>query len=540
MGIPRLRRLGGSTGTGDGKLLPRDRHPQYFKSIKMPNLLKALLHRHPLHEKHAEHWDLLSKLAEGGSKVDLEVKKKLLVSPNCRSQDVIDERANLAPYYPLIGIILARLQSHLLSGKIEYTRTDKSNVAGEFWDNTFFKSGYLSDRGRKSLLQGIGKSLMMALSEGMAIAQIDVPAVESSNRFVQSKLKGDEPYVLIRKRSDLWDWDSDEMGLTYAKLHSYKITRESWMDELVPSHEFLIYEREGNSTYVSRYTIKPKNDERFKGVDFKILSANEENSEAIADFERQEVFYSVTEDSKKSMIPLAVLELDPALCLGDQLFDLQKSVFNQTAATEWALLSTNYAQLIFSGVEDEQLLKDRIGKAGDGYYWALPPDTTTSWLERSGQGIQLSIDYRDRLKKEMLEVISQVAIAASAIGVQSRSGESKKEDRRNLDILLEVYGQHLSSFVQSIFDIAAIARGDNSSWVISGFADYDSDSLLEDLEQYLAVNTVINSNVFDQAAREQLLNRAIDELGLDPDVKTKALEEMRSDQPEPRLADFDS
>ncbi|MEN9566243.1 MAG: hypothetical protein RLZZ69_1439, partial [Cyanobacteriota bacterium] len=121
----------------------------------------------------------------------------------------------------------------------------------------------------------------------------------------------------------------------------------------------------------------------------------------------------------------------------------------------------------------------------------------------------------------------------------AQSGESKKEDRRNLDILLEVYGQHLSSFVQSILNIAAIARGDNSQWLVSGFTDYDSDTFLEDLEQYAASSPVIDSKVFNQAAREQLLERAIAELGLNPKIREEAIKEMRSAQPESRSTDFD-
>jgi hypothetical protein len=510
-------------------------------STNQNQLLKALLRRHPLHKKRAEHWDLLSKLSAGGSEVDLEVKKKLLVSPNCRSQDVINERALIAPYYPLIGIILARLQSHLMGGEVEFSRIDKNAASSEFWDETFFKSGYSSDRGRKSLNQAIGKALLLALSEGLAIAQIDVPNVSpGNNKLAQSKLKGDEPYVLIRRRSDLWDWESDETGLTYAKLHSFRTARDSWKDDLVPVHEFLIYEREGNSTYFSRYLVEPKSDGLSKKADFNITIANDENSRVTTEIEREEIFFSITDNQKASVIPLAILELEPALCLGDQLFDLQKSVFNQTAATEWALLSTNYAQLVFTEVEDEQLLKERIGKTGDGFYWGLPRDVKAGWLERSGHGIELSIQYRNSLKKEMLEVISQVAIAASAINSQiAQSGESKKEDRRNLDILLEVYGQHLSSFVQSILNIAAIARGDNSQWLVSGFTDYDSDTFLEDLEQYAASSPVIDSKVFSQAAREQLLERAIAELGLNPKIREEAVKEMRSAQPESRSTDFD-
>lgn len=465
-------------------------------------------------------------MVQGGSSVGIEEKKQLLTSPNCRSQEVIDERVKIAPYFSLMGSILTRLQSQLLADKATYTLDPTTE--DNFWKQEFFPRGVAGNKGRKSFHQGLKDATLLALSQGLAIAVIDVPHVQAENRLQQEVLGGDRPYVIIRSREDLWDWESDKDGLIFAKLHTFRYRREGWLDDVIPEHEFTIYQREehGGIT-MARYLVRPSKPEDYQDRPFDLDSANQNNTVIIEDLAPTEVFYLSRGNEKIVKFPVIILEFDDSLCIADQLYDSQKSHFNQTAAAEWAMLSTNYAQLVFSEVDDQKKLEARIGKTGDGYFWALPPDIKVNWLERQGNGIDRALNYRDTKKAEMLEIISQIAVtAASAYAQLSRSGESKKEDRRNMDILLEVYGQAIAEFAKNILDVCAIARGVDATWAVDGFHKYDSDSLLEDLEQYSMCDRYINSSTFRKASQEKLALMAIEELGLNPELSNTIISEI--------------
>ena len=473
-------------------------------------MLNKLLRRHHRHKRLNNHWQLLNKLVAGGSAVDDEVKKQLLTTPNCRSQDVVEERIKTAPYFSLMGAILARLQSHLLADKATYKSLP--DTKDDFWQSEFFPHGVISDRGRVSFHQGLKDATLLALAQGSAIAQIDVPHVTAENRAQQEMLGGDRPYVIIRSRCDLWDWENDKEGLIFAKLHTFRYRRQGWLDDVIPEHEFTVYQRESwGGVTMARYLVRPKDISSYQERPFILENINPDDIAIVEDLAPTEVFHL----EGRNPFPVTILEFDPTLCIADQLFDSQKSHFNQTAAAEWALLSTNYAQLIFNDVDDEDELKLRIGKAGDGYYWALQPGVKATWLERSGQGIDRALSYRDTKKAEMLEIISQIAVtAASAYAQLNRSGESKKEDRRNMDILLEVYGQAIAEFAKQNLEVASIAHGTALTWAVDGFHKYDSDSLLEDLNEYQECDRVLNSPTFRKASQEKLATQAIEALGL--------------------------
>lgn len=494
-------------------------------------LIEQLIHRHPDHVKYRDRWILLDKMTRGGHEMDLAAKKQLLVSPNCRSQDVIEERANLASYYSLTGMILTRLQSHLLSAKSDYTLTGNTQIKDSFWDDIFFPTGVLDKSGRKSFRHGLKEAVLSAFSQGVAIAQIDTSFGVSSSKSEQDALKADQPYVVLRKRQDLWDWCVDEKGLIFAKLHCYRTVKKSWDSLGYPEHEFLVYHYFGDKALVNKYRVSPSDPDwtaKHGSEYFDIEKLPAKELLITVDFEDQPVFYLENKTGMRSQIPIAILEFDSSLWIADQLYESQKAYFNQTAAIEWALLSTNYAQLVFTDVDDEESLKERLEKkAGDGYYWALPLDVKAGWLERNGQGIDRALEYRNTKKAEMLETISQIAVGvASGYSVANRSGESKKEDRRNLDILLEVYGQSIADYVKSILDMSAIARGTDSTWTVEGYSNYDSDSLLEDLDQYEAVSKAINSETFRKESQSRIVARAIEELSLDASIKDKVVEEI--------------
>jgi hypothetical protein len=399
-----------------------------------------------------------------------------------------------------------------------------------FWDEVFFKEGGITakkDSPRCSFQTFLQDGILQALTHGQAIAVVDVPDVGEVQSLAQQRsLGGDQPYVQLRPIKDLWESEVDENGFRFAKLHSATMVRDSWLSEATLQHRFLIYERDGGMIYVSRYqaTVLLREGQQLTPEDYIKVP---DTAEISVIKEREPIFYINAGNSNIVRFPVVTMTLPEPLRLADQLFDTQVSFFNQTAAVEWAILSTNYAQLIFQDVLDEDELAERInGRAGNGYFWALPEGVKATWLERDGAGIDRGREYRKELKAEMLEIVQQVAANATLYQRTHASGESKKEDRRALDILLEVYGHRLRQFASEILNVAAIAHGENVTWTVNGFDHYDGDTLQDDLQQLVSVTGVVDSPTLRREGQKAIAARAVHELGLPEEIRQQISDEI--------------
>ncbi|MEM9949487.1 MAG: hypothetical protein AAF810_25940, partial [Cyanobacteria bacterium P01_D01_bin.36] len=466
----------------------------------MPPTLKQLIYRHPEHKKYADRWRLLTALAEGGCAVDDSVKRKLLINPDGAQPEVYSNRIQLAPYEPIMGSMLMKLVSQICQDQASYTGSENS-----FWKDKFFENGVISDEEsdpRQSFHSLLIREMLQGVVQGKMIAQVDTVTATGQTLAEQQANGGDQPYVVLRRREDLWDWASDSQGLVYAKLHSYRESKESWDGELKRLHEFQIYQRANEQVTTSIYTVENANDERttesaelpaFRVDQLEALSeqnavikAKEINGAAIEDVQ----IFSTT--SGLYRFPVICRSIPKPLVIADEMFDLVKSHYNHVAGGEWALVQTNYGMLKFTGVdaphEEGNANPARFQPMGNGYYMELGPGVEASWLVRPGNDIQLSLDYQQRQKQKMLDLIHKIAeTAATEYASRMQSGESKKEQRRDLDILLEVYGEELRGFAKSILDAASIVRNEDTEWEAEGFQDYNTGGLMEALAEYTAI-----------------------------------------------------
>ena len=112
------------------------------------------------------------------------------------------------------------------------------------------------------------------------------------------------------------------------------------------------------------------------------------------------------------------------------------------------------------------------------------------------------------------------------------NGESKKEDRRNLEILLETYGLLLREFMERILNTASIARGTTDKWIVSGFEAYNVDAFLKDLEEYKQSEEVINPGVsvnsptFTREGLKAIALKACEAIGIPRDKWTIVTNEI--------------
>lgn len=523
-------------------------------------LYKALLAKHPDYEAKTSYWELLGKMAAGGCQIGLREKIELLICPGTTDPDLLRNRAEVAVFEPTMGGIITKMVSQLCRDEAIYQGSDD-----EYYQE-FLKSGYVSsdsEAGRASFHRFLVDCLYCSLVKQIQIAQVDTPSSDkpASNMEEEKAAGGYDAYVIKHDRAALWDWQTDKRGLTFAKLHFYREEKKDWRSPSMPVHEFLIFERlDDDSVVSSKYIVKPKKefiDARFKAdvpvtndaaaelessLSVKQLKKDRDclektpfdKVEVTKVFERKECFYATGKDGKKIYkFPIIVKRLPSAMCIGDQLYDLQRGAFNMGSSGNWAEKATNYSMPVYeppSGVDANVKWNGNpleFKKQGAGYYMEIAPGSKLhAYKLHSQQEIQLAWDREQVYKQRMLDVVQQISTIAAASYIP-QSGESKKEDRRSLDILLEVYGQYIREFAKDVLDVVAIARNEVVDWTVQGFSDYDSEGLEESLKEYLAIDQAgIDSPTLRREAQKTLARRYAQEYGLSDEKIKEVTDEL--------------
>jgi hypothetical protein len=491
----------------------------------MPTL-EALKRRHPEHQRYCEYWELLTAVVEGGDSMTDDMKRKLLPNPDGRPEAVMKERVRLATYCSKITPILSRFNSELFKNPATPTGSNDP-----FWSEQFFTGGALldgDDDGRASFNSFLMQAMMTALTTGKAIAQIDTKRANGAVSKAQQREAGElNPYVILHPRSALWDWDSGRDGFNFVKLHQFRLVRSRWDSPPIPEHVFTIFYRENGAILTSKYVVRKIERDSKPLLPEPFISHCAERDISIEAIMENAPIFNV---GGRFEFPVVTLTLPKALWMAAQLFDCQKSYFNQTAALEYALYSNNFAMPVITGVDDdEDPLQGRL--MGDGYYLTLKSGQGITTFERSGASIQTAIGYRAEVKRDIYDVLQQIAMsAADGASIIARSGASKAEDRRPEEILLERYGQVVKEFIVQVLKPAAIARGEIVDWQVTGydeFLGFSITDLLTDMQGIAAVN--IPSPTFKKEIQKHFVKRAARAYDLEQHAVQKALEEIDSD-----------
>jgi hypothetical protein len=318
--------------------------------------------------------------------------------------------------------------------------------------------------------------------------------------LAQQKESGElNPYVILHPRSALWDWKSGRDGFSFCKLHQFQLVKETWDSASVPQHIFTIFYRRDGAVFTSKYIVKkiPKDNKPVPPQAF--IDAVEEKEITTETVIENAPIFNVR---GKFEFPIVTLTLPKSLWMAAQLFDCQKSYFNQTAALEYALYTSNYSMPIITGVDDEDDDPLQNRKMGDGYYLTLKTGQAITSFERSGGNIQTAIGYRSEIKRDIYDVLQQIAMSASdGAAIIARSGVSKAEDRRPEEILLERYGQCVKEFVLQVLNPAAIAHGEIVDWEITGYDEFLGFSLTELLQDMALIDA---ANIPSPAFKKEL------------------------------------
>lgn len=453
---------------------------------------QKLLIRNQEHCQYSNYWELLQAMVEGGSHLKPYHRAELFTSAFHRNKEIIANRLRMSRYSNVMGGLVAIVRSQVMATATNYQTTSTD----PFWMETFLKQGFIVEGKKVDINEFISYSVACALAQEKVFSVVEV---------TEEGL----PFVALYKRPSMVDWDKNRTRLGFAKLLSVHTDKKNWYDELKVVYRYVIYQydEEQEKYYGSVYELSKELEDAEKG--YHIPDYPEDLSEYDLEIiiEDQEMYNLTQGGVTIAPSPVISLNFESPLWLADALYEAQKTLFNQVTATEWALLSTNFAQLVFNNVPDPEIIRERFIQAGDGYYLPLPIDVSAEWLERGTDGIRLGVEYSEKVKDEMYDQISVIA-ATNATEAMRRSGESKQEDRRNLEILLKTYGKKIRKYIEQILQTAMIAKGEKSEWTVSGFEVYNVDQFMKDLEEYVEAEKVIKSETFSLEGQKSVALKA--------------------------------
>lgn len=466
--------------------------------------------------------DTLTIASLGGRKANTtEYKLKLLKDANDKPLDVKESIAKSAYFDSRIADIVHLIISHLFKDKAVYEGSRDNFWVDWFTDCTF---------NNKDFHSFLKSAFLMCLIQQKVFIQVDTNNVPAIDLKTQQELMGNVPFLILRNRLDVWDYSSDRNELNFIKIHNYhKVATDRRANLYDHYHEFLVYERKENKiVYGSKYQVRKTID---RDKDFTIKELMELDKSHL---EITEVFSDIEIFNYQNNYPFPVvyLEIDDILWLCDRLFPIQKRLFVTEAGVDSAIDKTNFSILLVEGVSSAHNLDSnnpvRHNTLENGYFLELEEGQDIRWLEKDTRGADLGLNRVKLLETKMLEKVSAISsIAASRFFPQS--GEAKKEDRRNLDILLEVYGQEIATLAKNILDVCSIAFGEVVDWSVNGFNDYDSEGLLDNLEKYLAVEKAsINSETLRKELQKAIAHQALSEINNDTDKVNTVLKEVDS------------
>jgi hypothetical protein len=197
-------------------------------------MIDFLLYKHDEYQEFNEYLTSLSIASLGGYRANTkEYKMSLLKDSNDKPIPVKEGIAMSAYFDSRIADIIHLLISHLFKDKATY-QGSKDNFWIQWFENC--------DRNNNDFHSVLKETFLQALVQKTIYIQVDTQYTETTNKKQQLLLGGNNPFLIMRKRQDVWDWANSENGLSFIKIHSYHKVRQDTSAILFDCyHEFIIY-----------------------------------------------------------------------------------------------------------------------------------------------------------------------------------------------------------------------------------------------------------------------------------------------------------
>lgn len=393
-------------------------------------------------------------LYKGGLDVARRLNRLLPQRPE-EPNDVYEFRKKVHHYLNYAGPIISFLASALASGRLEM-RT-KTGPVPDFYNG--LKED--CDQAGTDLSQLIRDRLTQSLVKKISWVLVDFPRGEYiPENAAEWEAQGlGDGYLCSIDAECVLDWGCDKNGnLNWAIVHSKDSPRHSpGMSRDLVTESWTIYE----PFSWARYAITYKQDcPPAKDADIPLVESGP--------------------CPTPGFVPLVPFELPHGLWAMNLLASPQLESFRTRNGLSWSLQRTCHAMRIFKLHEQYD---SKPPTQGPGYGLVIGHDEDVAWDAPPMEAFSPVAQYADNLVQELHRVTHTMALGvdnskASSVG---RSGESKEADNSATDTVLKALGLLVCEFVERIFTLLSVGRGEKIAWHISGLNAFDT----KDVSQYL-------------------------------------------------------
>lgn len=203
-------------------------------------------------------------------------------------------------------------------------------------------------------------------------------------------------------------------------------------------------------------------------------------------------------------VPFIMFELPHDLWVTNQIAAQCVDIFNRQNRLSNVLQLSCFPQAVLTTPDPSA--RNRI--MGDGVLLELmsrPPDQggneTLTYVTPPIGPWEFIQRATDAAVQELYRAVHQLSLAVDTKAVSSvaRSGVSKQEDRKSIEVILTAFGGYMRETIIATLNLVSKVQGDNTEWSVDGFDDFDVTDLMDELSQFASVQTAqVNSPTWNR------------------------------------------
>lgn len=488
--------------------------------------LKLLTETHP--EYMGEFWADCEALYKGGVHLlrNDKAMTRLFPSHNAELPAIYEERKRRAFYINYAGTIIDGLVAGLESDplRLGVAGADKESKAtvptwwSEWSEEVTAKGADLESR--HTMHGFVVAAIQAAFVKQSSWILVDLPAVAREvaetvdSLAAQDELGLRDPYLCLLQADRVIDWETDDDGrLEWATVWDCTRRRaEPGKARGVYRHTWVIWDADGWKKYqLDVDPAKPPSHETM----VPIVGFGEHPFEGV---------------------PLIRFKLPDGLWAMGKLESLAREHLNKRAASAWAEYKSLFAVLYeFMGPENPsaQTITAAAQKdpnratnqrRGQGWTQRRGKDDDARYIGPDVAPFKEARESCAELMQEMHRVTSTMAASANMDGkALQRSGDSKADDRKDTQVVLEAVGMRGRQLLHAILDMVATGRGEEHGLDAVGLEAFSVQSASERIAE--AVELFAGVPVLSPTFKRRFLERLYQVL-LGDDADPKDLEEI--------------
>lgn len=420
-------------------------------------------------------------------------------------QSFYDHRVKYASYMPYFGQLVDYLVGCLFQQSVQITAAGDANdpnTLGTVPDQDFY-SLFSRDADRKGTT--FAKLLRDTITEALlcrcAWVAVDMPpAVEADTRAEEEEAGGSRGYCYLLDYEQVLDWKDGEDGdLDWVILCKRIAERDTpFSDRSTYKLRFTVWEEEvlGPGTDADGTPIPGST--RIKYTVFE-TQPYAQDKEPRDDDDIPQVDAGITSFDK---IPIKRLELPGGLWAGNKIAPLAEEHFRRRSdligSMTRSLFEIPYVKqgpevpdmggAISAAAENPNRGDDPVGQFKAKGYLVLGPQDELAFAGPSGKAFDIAERQLDGLRDEIFRSVNAMSLSlANTGGNVARSGESKREDRTSLEVVLTYLGELTREFAVELYGTVSQGRGEEVVWVAHGLDSFDLDDRMDLVNEAVAL-----------------------------------------------------